>query len=189
MTEEDAVATDAVRDAAKDTVKDMAKRTEGVEGVLVAIEDAVVSARAMPMSASVLVNRAEMLTLVDQVRQALPGQLHDADKIVASADAERAAARADAERAVAAARADTERIVADARARADRMVAAEQIVVEAQDQAEQVLRIARAEAEALRVEADDYCDRCLADLEIDLGKVLAQVQAGRARLAGRLATD
>lgn len=168
---------------------DPAGRTRGVEGVLAAIEDAVVSARSMPMSASVLVNRAELLNLVDQVRQVLPGQLRDADEIVASADAQRAAARADAERALAAARGDAERIVADARAQADRLVAAEQVVVEAQEQAEQVLRIAQVEAEALRREADDYCDRCLADLELDLGKILAQVQAGRARLAGRLATD
>jgi hypothetical protein len=43
-------------------------------------------------------------------------------------------------------------------------------------------------AERLRREADDYCDRRLADFEIDLGKVLAQVQAGRAKLASRLET-
>lgn len=169
--------------------EDLAKRTRSVEGVLVAIEDAVSNARAMPMSASVLVNRAELLSLVEQVRQALPGQLRDADEIVASADAQRATARADAERALAAARSDGERIVADARAQADRLVDAEHVVVEAKERAGQVLHSARTEAEELRREADDYCDRCLADLEIDLGKVLAQVQTGRARLAGRLITD
>jgi type II secretory pathway predicted ATPase ExeA len=36
------------------------------------------------------------------------------------------------------------------------------------------------------VDADDYCDRRLADFEIDLGKLLAQVQAGRTKLAQRL---
>ena len=41
-------------------------------------------------------------------------------------------------------------------------------------------------ADRLQRDADDYCDRRLADFEIDLGKVLSQVQAGRAKLAGRL---
>jgi len=40
-----------------------------------------------------------------------------------------------------------------------------------------------------RREADDYCDRRLAEFEIDLGRVLAQVQAGRAKLAGRLGEE
>jgi hypothetical protein len=38
----------------------------------------------------------------------------------------------------------------------------------------------------LRHEADDYCDRRLAEFEIDLGKILAQVHAGRDKLADRL---
>ncbi len=170
-------------------VEDLAKRTRSVDGVLVAIEDALSSARAMPMSASVLVNRAELMSLVEQVRQALPDQLREADAIVASADVQRASARADAERALAAARSDAERIVADARAQADRLVDAEHVVVEAKERAAQVLHSAQAEAAALRQDADEYCDRSLADLEIDLGKVLAQVETGRARLAGRLVTD
>ena len=44
-------------------------------------------------------------------------------------------------------------------------------------------------ADGLQRDADDYCDRRLADFEIDLGKVLSQVQAGRAKLAGRLGVD
>lgn len=48
---------------------------------------------------------------------------------------------------------------------------------------------ARVEAERLRHEADDYCDRRLAEFEIDLGKLVTQVQAGRARLGQRLAQD
>jgi len=168
---------------------DITDRTQGVEGVLDAITDTVSNARAMPMSATVLVNRAELLTLVDQVRHALPGQLREADTIIASADAQRAAAQADADQTIADAQADARQIVVDARAQADQMIAAEQVVIDANAQAERVLGEARAEAQTLRREADDYCDQCLADLEIDLGKALNQVQAGRARLAGRLATD
>ncbi|QGQ18935.1 hypothetical protein GC089_06390 [Cellulomonas sp. JZ18] len=151
------------------------ERTGGVAGVLDAIEQAVLAARAMPMSSSVLVNRAEILELVEQVRAALPTQLHRADAVLADADAARAAAHAEAEG-----------VLARARARAAELVEQEAVVAEARSRAAQIVAEAQENAEALRRDADDYCDRRLADFEIDLGKVLSQVQAGRAKLAGRL---
>ncbi|MBF0686834.1 MAG: hypothetical protein IR158_03570 [Cellulomonas sp.] len=156
-------------------VDDGVERTEGVGGVLDALEDAVTQARAMPMSSSVLVNRAEILELVDQVRAALPSQLHQADEVLADADAARAAAQAEAEA-----------VLARARSRAAALVEQESVVTAAQSRAAEILAEAQETAEALRRDADDYCDRRLADFEIDLGKVLSQVQAGRAKLAGRL---
>ena len=57
------------------TDEDPTTRPEGLTGVLDAIASAVANARAMPMSSSVLVNRAELLDLVDQARDVLPSQL------------------------------------------------------------------------------------------------------------------
>lgn len=150
-------------------------RPEGLTGVLDALEDAVGHGRAMPMSSSVLVNRAELLDLLAQAREMLPAQLADADDVLARADEVLARAAREAEE-----------VLATARARADELVAHEQVVHAARVRADEVVAAAEREAERLRREADDYCDRRLADFEIDLGKVIAQVQAGRAKLAGRL---
>lgn len=154
------------------------ERTEGVQGVLEALTAAVTSARAMPMSSSVLVNRAELLDLVEQAREALPTQLTRADALLADADAAKDQARVEADA-----------IVAAARAEAERLVESEAVTVAAREKAQTIVAEAQAQADALRRDADDYCDRRLADFEIDLGKVLAQVQAGRAKLAGRLGLD
>jgi len=154
------------------------ERTGGVQGVLEALVVAIGAARAMPMSSSVLVNKAELLDLVEQAKEALPNQLTRADAVLADADAARDAAREEADR-----------IVAAARAEADRLVEAEAVTVAAREKAEQIVADAHAQAEVLRRDADDYCDRRLADFEIDLGKVLGQVQAGRAKLAERLGLD
>jgi len=154
------------------------ERTTGVQGVLDALASTVAGARAMPMSSSVLVNKAEVLDLVEQAREALPDQLNRADALLADVDAAKERARADAAE-----------IVAQAHEEADRLVEAEAVTVAARERAAQILADARQEAEALRRDADDYCDRRLADFEIDLGKVVAQVQAGRAKLAGRLGLD
>jgi hypothetical protein len=157
------------------TEPETSAREENVTGVLDALEAAVQAARAMPMSSSVLVSRAELLELVDQARAALPTQLRRADDVLAAADAERAAARADAER-----------IEAAARRRAAELAEQESVVALATERAAEIVREAEETARDLRRDADDYCDRRLADFEIDLGKVLSQVQAGRAKLAGRL---
>lgn len=157
------------------TDDDAAVEQEGLTGILDALEQAVAQARAMPMSSSVLVNRAEVLDLIDQAHAVLPAQLGQADEILAGADDVLATARTQAEE-----------VVAAARQRAAELVSTEEVVVAARRRAEEIVAEAERTAEELRRDADDYCDRRLAEFEIDLGKVLAQVQAGRAKLAGRL---
>jgi cell division septum initiation protein DivIVA len=158
--------------------QDPTTRPEGLTGVLEAIASAVSTARAMPMSSSVLVNRAELLDLVEQARDVLPSQLTRADQVLADASAARAEAQAGADE-----------ILARARQRAAELVDQEAVVLAAQERAAELVAQAQETAERLQREADDYCDRRLADFEIDLGKVLGQVQAGRAKLAGRLGSD
>jgi hypothetical protein len=160
------------------TEQDPTTRPEGLTGVLEAIASAVSTARAMPMSSSVLVNRAELLDLVDQARDVLPTQLTRADQVLADAATARAEAQAGADE-----------ILARARREAAALVDQEAVVVAAQERAAQLVAEAEEIAERLQREADDYCDRRLADFEIDLGKVLGQVQAGRAKLAGRLGSE
>jgi hypothetical protein len=151
---------------------------EGLTGILDALAVAIEDARAMPMSSSVLVNRAELLDLVEQARDVLPTQLSRADEVLAAADAARRAAQADADA-----------IIDAADLRAAELVEEHAIALAARDRAAQIVAEAEAVATGLRRDADDYCDRRLADLEVDLTKLLAQVQGGRARLAERLATE
>lgn len=152
--------------------------TDPVAQALEVLSRAVEQARAMPMSSSVLVNRAELLDLIAQVREALPAQLADADDVLAGADEVLARARAEAEE-----------VITAARRRADELVRGDQVVMAARARAADVVAEAERSAERMRREVDDYCDRRLADFEIDLGRVLAQVQAGRAKLAGRLGDE
>jgi hypothetical protein len=151
---------------------------EGLTGILEALAAAIENARAMPMSSSVLVNRAELMDLVDQARDVLPTQLTRADEVLAAAAAARSAAQADADA-----------IVEAAHARAAELVEVDAITRAAQDRAREIIAEAERVADGLRRDADDYCDRRLADFEVDLQKVLNQVAAGRAKLAERLGDD
>lgn len=147
----------------------------GVPELLETLTDLVERSRSMPMSSSVLVNRTEALELLDQIHEALPHQLTHADEVLSDADETLVNAKTQADA-----------LLAAAQTEAQRLVSHEQIVGEAREVAQTLVTKAEHEAANLRKEADDYCDRRLAEFEIDLGRILAQVQAGRAKLAGRL---
>jgi len=64
--------------------------------ILDQLHELVTSARAMPMSASALVNRAEVLDLLTSARDVVPNQINEADRLMADADALLDGARAEA---------------------------------------------------------------------------------------------
>lgn len=156
---------------------DESMRPEGLTGILDALEQVVEHARAMPMSSSVLVNRAEVFDLLDQARAILPTQLSRADEVLSDAGSVLTEAQAEAEQ-----------LVEAAQQRAAQLVSAEQVVHDATAKAQQIVADAERTAERLRRDADDYCDRRLADFEIDLEAILVQLRAGRSKLAERLAS-
>ncbi|QOR69474.1 hypothetical protein IM660_12330 [Ruania alkalisoli] len=151
-----------------------AEQGESLVAILDELADLVSSARSMPMSASVLVNRAEVLELIDSATGVLPDQITRADSVVADADAVLQRARREAGA-----------IVEKAKERADELVSREAVVAAANERAATIVATAKAEAEKLSREADDYCDRQLAQFEIDLNSISSQVAAGRARLMER----
>jgi len=144
--------------------------------ILDELDTLIAGARSMPMSASAIVNREEVLDLIERARQAVPTAVHRAEDIVADAGAVLAKGRE-----------ESERIIMRAQEEADRLVAGETVVRLANERADAIIAAAEERASSLRNGADDYCDRTLATLEIELGKVTDQVRAGREVLAGRIA--
>ena len=132
------------------------------------------SARAMPMSASCVVNRAHVLDLLDEVRALLPQALAQADDVLA-----------DREDIVAAAREEAEAVLAAAQVRAGELVSEHEIYRAAVAEADAVRADADAEAQRMRRETDDYVDAKLANFEVALHKTIAAVQKGRDKIRGR----
>ncbi|MFE5510561.1 cell division initiation protein [Streptomyces sp. NPDC056529] len=131
-------------------------------------------ARSMPMSASCVVNRAELLALLEEVREALPGSLAQARELIGGREQMVEQARQEAERIIEAAHAERGSIVSDS-----------QVARESQDEADRILSEARREAEEVRAEADDYVDSKLANFEVVLNKTIGSVDRGREKLLGR----
>ncbi|MGW0085185.1 ATP synthase F0 subunit B [Streptomyces sp. NPDC003393] len=130
-------------------------------------------ARSMPMSASCVVNRAELLAMLEEVRQALPGSLAQAQELIG-----------DREQMVEEARREAERIIESAHAERGSLVAGTEVARRSQAEADRILTEARKEAEEVRAEADDYVDSKLANFEVVLTKTLGSVGRGREKLLG-----
>jgi len=130
-------------------------------------------ARSMPMSASVMVNRAELLAMLEELRQALPGSLAQAQELIG-----------DREQMVEQARQEAERIISTAHAERGSLISDTEIARRSQAEADRILNEARQEAEEVRAEADDYVDSKLANFEVVLTKTLGSVGRGREKLLG-----
>ena len=70
------------------------------------IVSAVSSARSMPMSASCVVNRAELLSMLEEVREALPGSLAQAQELIGDREQMVEQARQEADRIISTAHAE-----------------------------------------------------------------------------------
>ncbi len=128
------------------------------------IEDLVESARSIPLSASIMVNKAEILDLLDQAREALPEDLVAADAVVADADAVLVRADSAAEQAIAEANTRASSTLEAAKTKADQIVSAareeaERTTSRADAEAEATLAQARADAEAALADAQAQADR------------------------------
>jgi vacuolar-type H+-ATPase subunit H len=137
------------------------------------IVSVVSGARSMPMSASCVVNRVELLSLLDELRAALPDSLAQARELIGDRD-----------HMVERARQEAERIVANAHAERGSLISDTEVARRSQNEADRILGEARQEAEEVRAEADDYVDSKLANFEVVLTKTLGSVGRGREKLLG-----
>lgn len=130
-------------------------------------------ARGVPLSASCVVHRGEMLELLDEARAALPKDFEAAQKVISMREAIIEEGRLSAEAMITMAREDVAR-----------MVEQTSIVQNARDEARKILEDAREQCNHEKAEVEEFIDGRLATLEVILNKTQDAVSRGRERLAG-----
>jgi len=130
-------------------------------------------ARGVPLSASCVVHRGEMLELLDEARAALPTDFESAQRVLSMRDAIIEEGRLSAEAMISMAREDVAR-----------MVEQTSIVQNARDEARKILDDAREQGILEKAEVEEFIDGRLATLEVILNKTQDAVSRGRERLAG-----
>jgi len=150
----------------------------GPENLIERLGDLVREARSMPLSSSALVNRSELLEIIEQLRAALPSEITRARSILR--DGQDVLERAGEE---------AQRVLERARQERERLLSKTEIVQAAAREADRLVAEAQSTAKQIRSEAEVYVESKLANFEVVLTKTLQAVERGRQRLAGRLEAD
>jgi F0F1-type ATP synthase membrane subunit b/b' len=133
--------------------------------------DVVLTAKPMPLSSSVRVERDELVELLEGALARIPEEIRQARWMLK----EREEFLADTQR-------KASDIMEEARVQTERMVQRTEVVRQANHVAQRILDDANEEARRLRHEAEDYADKKLASFEIVLDRTMKTVQAGREKL-------
>lgn len=143
------------------------------EDVLLQLRDIIEAARPVPLSASSMIAKDEVLALVDEALDRLPEELRAARWLLKERDEFLARVRHEGDE-----------LLEQARTRAEQMVQRTEVVKAAEQRAYQIIDNAEAEARRLHHEVEDFCDQKLASFEIVLDRTAKLVAAGRAKLQG-----
>ena len=142
------------------------------EKKLTRLRELILNARAMPMSASCVINRGDVLAAIDEVIENLPDEIAEAQGVIDDSQVKIAEGQAEAAR-----------ILAEARDQASGLAQHSEVIRVAETAAAELL--AEAEAAALRRETDAFVDSRMASFESVLNKTASQVKTARVRLAER----
>ena len=129
------------------------------------------NARSVPMSRNCMLDRGEMIGVLEQLRTELPAELRRSSALLEERD-----------KILDAGRHEAERIITEGEAEHSRLVSVNEITVSAEHEASRIVGEARAEAQRLRDEVDDYVDTALANFEQFLTRALASIERGRDKM-------
>jgi vacuolar-type H+-ATPase subunit H len=142
---------------------------ERIQSAITTVEEA----RGVPLSASCVIHRGELLEVLDQARAAFPSDLAQAQEIISTRESILEEARLSADQ-----------LISHAREEVAQMVEQTEIVAAAKKEAQRILAEVEEEAQKEREEIEAYIDSRLATLEVILNKTLDVVQKGRDKLQG-----
>ena len=134
------------------------------------------AARPMPLSTSVMINRDEVMMLLESALAAVPDETRQARWLLRERDEVLAQARVDANL-----------VIDEARSRVAQMVQRTEVVRTAERRARQLLDDAQIQTRRRRHEVDEYCERQLTQFAGAVDQIQISVQAARRKLGNRVA--
>lgn len=140
------------------------------------LESQIATGTGVPRTRKVLVNKDAVLDLIDQLRVAVPEEIHAAKRI-----------NAESERIIEKAQDEAARVTARAQEQAAYLIGEKGLTEAAQAEGRQIVAEASAAADDTRAGADDYAVQILGTLEGEVRKALAGIEKGMDVLQDRQA--
>ena len=139
------------------------------------IEELLDGCRRIPFSANILLNGDEIYDLIEELRNVMPEELKQSRWIVK-----------ERENMIEEARKQAGKIIMDAEGRAEMLIGETEIVKNATRKSEEIMSSIEVRARTIRLEAEDYADEKLANLEAVLHKLLNSIKKGREQFKNNL---
>lgn len=136
-------------------------------------------AKTVPLSQNVLVDKAAFISNLERIRALLPEELKAARWMIREQAAFVGRTNEKSKEIMARTNESTKELVERARDEADQMVSQSNIVAEAVEEANILVRNAEAESRRIRLEAEDYSEERMVQLEHLFGNLLRQVRDTR----------
>src|SRR6185503_2827753 len=131
------------------------------------LESLVATGTGVPATRKVLVDKDAILELIDQLRVAVPEEVHAAKRI-----------NAEGERIIEQANDEAGKIAARAQEQATYLIGEKGLTERAQAEGRQIIAEAMAAADNVRLGADSYAGEVLETLEVEVRKALAGIEKG-----------
>ena len=129
------------------------------------------TARNVPMSRNCMLDRGELIGLLEHLRSEIPGEMRRAAALLDERD-----------KILDAGQREADRMIAEAEAEHHRLVSLNEVVVSADREGARMVHEARQEVQRLREEVDEYVDTTLANFEQFLTRALASIERGRDKM-------
>ena len=140
------------------------------------LEALVANGRKLPFTNSVIVDQAEALEWIDQLRVTIPEEIKSARRVTN-----------EVERLLEQAREEAEQILARAQEQATYLIEERELTRQAEELSHEIVHQAQLEADAIRSGADDYASEVLVGLESEVMRTLKTIKRGLELLDDRRA--
>ncbi len=142
--------------------------------VMEEFEDLISKSKRLPLTSNVIINEGKIYEFLDRLKASFPEEFKQARWIVKERDQVLDDSRKEADR-----------IVKEAQENANKLVLETEIIRKAHRESEVIIKQAETKARGIRLEAEDYIDSKLANLEATLQKLLLSIEKGRDKLSGK----
>ena len=141
------------------------------------LEAVVAHGRRLPLTNSVIIDQADALEWIDQLRVTIPEEIKSARRVTN-----------EVERLLEQAREESEQILARAQEQATYLIEERELTRQAEELSHEIVRQGQLEADAIRRGADDYAAEVLVGLESEVMRTLKTIKRGIELLDDRRAT-
>ncbi|MGV8904975.1 MAG: hypothetical protein ACOH15_00065 [Acetobacterium sp.] len=139
--------------------------------LLAELEEVIERGNTLPFSSKALVNPEELIEILDEIRDAMPGELTEAKKIVA-----------ERKKILFAAQSEADHIKDEAEKRLKELIDTNEITKTASVHANEMINNANISAKALKLGTQNYADRLLYSFQLQLKEMNDKVEENRNEL-------